>query len=125
MKIKSDFITNSSSTSYIMWWPGNDMDGLTHMISEIAKDPEGSNEGVNFDVFETIEELDYYTNGEIPLDWVQKARGFPNFEYMDEGNYKRLKKAIQNGNFAIDANIDWNIELEKYIPEEYIIECTS
>jgi hypothetical protein len=106
-----------------MLWPGTE-ESLIEIFDRMERDPEGFNEGVCYHIFRNMDELNFYTNGEKELDWAQKPRG-PDFKFIEEKEYIIMKDAILNGSLAIDATIDWNIRVENYIPNEYIIQVSG
>jgi len=117
MKIKTDFVTNSSSSSYIIGVSDDDYDGLIEFIQALDNDPMASNEGVDIrEEFNDIKLLQTYTNGMISLDWAQKATG-PRFEYFNETQYNAALEILKEGNTVIYASIDRNV-CEKF-EEQY------
>jgi hypothetical protein len=112
MKIKSDFVTNSSSSSYILNVCDDDYDGLIEFLKLLDEDPLASNEGVGItEEFTDIKVLQEYTNGNEPLDWAQKARG-PNFEYLSEAQYDAALKILKEGNTALYISVDREVNLK-------------
>jgi len=105
MKIKSDFVTNSSSTSYILIITPEDVDYLYSFIEELQEKNNNSETSIG-NTLETIKELKEYVNGE-PLDWVREARG-PKFLWMDKTEYDICYKGIKEGKVAIEVSIDYN-----------------
>lgn len=109
MKIKTDYVTNSSSSSFIVGLVNNrDIQDLRNFVKKLNKDPMASNEGVSISaLFKDINELNDYTN-DGPYDWASKPRGLQ-FRNLCEETYEICKRYIEtHGNSAI-VSIDYNV----------------
>lgn len=96
MRAKFDFVTNSSSTSYILALIEEDLTLLESLIDRLEEENPESNEGIGSDdEIRTIEELQEYVN-DGPFDWVSQCRGLQ-YEMMDEIDYLKCKQSIVDG----------------------------
>ena len=122
MKIRSDFVTNSSSVGYIVGIPISSYDWFEDYVEELDKRDEAQNEGVRtYDAFETLQELQTYVNGR-PFDWASEPSGLQ-YNYMDEDAYLKCKEAIEAGFIVLEVSVDYAV-CEEFADEcqEYILE---
>lgn len=121
MKVKSDFVTNSSSTCYVLALDEEDIPKLEELLDQVRKDAEYINEGVGIDnIFRNMKELKEYTNGG-PIDWITKARGETfRFWDLDPSYYVFLAKIIiKDKKIATLARIDYGADYNLSIDPDW------
>jgi hypothetical protein len=120
MRAKFDFVTNSSSSSYILALDSDNLHLLYRSINKLQDDNPDSNEGIGArDELKTLQELQDYVNDE-PFDWVSQCRGLQ-YEMMSKSNYEKCKEAIERDKAAIiivfvdhDMTEDFELEISDY-----------
>ena len=108
MKLRSDFVTNSSSVGYIL---GIHMDGLENLqvfLQALSEDPDAANEGVRtYMECQTMEELVEYVQGG-PFDWASKPFGL-DFKNMSEDTFEKCKEVVENNGAVMEVWIDYGV----------------
>jgi len=108
MKIKLDFVTNSSSTCFVVMLEKNEVHDFKRFINKIHNHPDASNEGACWRLItDKLDELREYTN-DGPFDWASRPAGL-NFYVLDEETYELGKSIIEKGKVFAFSSIDWNV----------------
>jgi len=108
MKIRADFITNSSSTGYIVAIDEGQLENMQAFLQALNDDPDAANEGVRtYMISKNIDELNENVNGR-PFDWASQPSGLE-FKNMHEVTYKSCKEAIENGKVVMEIWVDYNV----------------
>jgi hypothetical protein len=108
MKLKLDFIANSSSAAYIMSFNEDDFPGFEKYVNTLDNDPEATNEGVQiWKRLNTKKELYEYAT-DRPYDWASKAMA-ARVVNMEQEAFDKSLKAINDGYKVIVLAIDYNV----------------
>jgi hypothetical protein len=110
MKIKTDFVTNSSSSSYVLALDESEIPDLIKFMDQLKHDQNnyGNGTGIKF-VFSKMKSLLDYVNGR-PYDWASKPYGFQ-FANMGEERFTVCKDVIENKNkVAVGVRVDYMLQ---------------
>ena len=118
MKLKCDFVTNSSSVCYVVTAPNKELkDNMIALVEKIGRLPIASNEGASATyIGSTLKELIEYTQDGKPWDWASEPRGVE-FINLGEHSYEKCKEYIDEGYHIMIVRIDWNAN--HYFDEAY------
>ena len=109
MKIKTDFVTNSSTSSYILSYTEKENFGLENLLRKIFKVKKRQIKVLAY--IETIEHLEKHHKGK-PFDWIEKIVGYNGFgEIGSPALFDAAKEAISKGNKIIHLEMDRDVNL--------------
>lgn len=121
MKIRSDFVTNSSSVGYVVVIDPDELDGLKEFVKQLDQHEDAGNEGVRVRyIFENKQQLDEHVN-DGPLDWARLPGG-PRFINMNQTKYNEWFEHIAEGSILCYVSVDREVcdDFEVYYRDRVI-----
>lgn len=107
MRIKQDFVTNSSSACFLVAIHKTEQEKFEKFLVKLNSDPMSSNEGVGYtEKWKNLKELQDFVNGH-PYDWASYPRGL-DFKNMEEEHYNTCKECFE----AIPEDVIYEVRVD-------------